>query len=79
MDGHMSTALAPSMTPPAELTTGDSWAGIIGAWLAEVQQRTGSTRTPVEYARYVAHFADRLHELGRTLADATPADTHAFA
>jgi integrase/recombinase XerD len=59
--------------------TGDTWAGIIGAWLAEVQQRTGSARTPVEYARYVAHFAQRLDDLGRTLAEATPADAHAFA
>jgi len=58
---------------------GDAWAGIIGAWLAEVQQRTGSTRTPVEYGRYVAHFAQRLDERGRTLSDATPADAHAFA
>jgi len=59
--------------------TGNAWAGIIGAWLAEVQQRTGSARTPVEYGRYVAHFASRLDALGRTLADATPADAHAFA
>jgi integrase/recombinase XerD len=68
------------LAPIVELMTGaDAWAGIIGAWLAEVQQRTGSTRTPVEYARYVAHFAARLHELGRSLPDATPADAHAFA
>ena len=77
----MSTALVPiSMTSPiAELMPGNAWTGIIGAWLAEVQQRTGSTRTPVEYGRYVAHFADRLADLGRTLADATAADAHAFA
>lgn len=63
-----------------ELMTGaTSWTGIIGAWLAEVQQRTGSTRTPTEYGRYVAHFAARLSDLGRTLVDATPADAHAFA
>jgi len=74
-----------TLTPPLEsvatelMTTGDSWAGLIGAWLAEVQQRTGSKRTPVEYGRYVAHFADRLHELGRPLAEATPADAHTFA
>ena len=75
-----STALSPVLgNVPAALPTGDSWAGIIGAWLAEVQQRSGSTRTPVEYGRYVAHFADRLHELGRTLAEATSADAHAFA
>ncbi len=61
------------------MTTGDSWAGLIGAWLAKVQQRSGSKRTPIEYNRYVAHFADRFHELGRPLAEATPADAHAFA
>lgn len=79
----MGTALAsstPSHGPITELLTGGGqWPGIIGAWLAEVQQRTGSNRTPVEYGRYVAHFAARLHELGRTLTDATAADAHAFA
>jgi site-specific recombinase XerD len=59
--------------------TGNAWAGIIGAWLAEVQQRTGSARTPVEYGRYVTHFARRLDALGRPLAEATAADAHAFA
>lgn len=56
-----------------------SWAGIVGAWLAEVTQRTGSTRTPVEYGRYAAHFAARLAGSGRTLDEATTADCHAFA
>ena len=55
------------------------WAGIIGAWLAEVQQRTGSERTPVEYGRYIAHFAHRLDSFGRSLSEATTADAHAFA
>jgi len=50
------------------------WQSMAGAWLAEVQQRTGSARTPKEYAR----------ELSRFLADldpvvATPAHVHAFA
>lgn len=64
----------------AELgTLGDDWAGLIGAWLAEVQQRTGSKRTPVEYGRYVAHFAIHVHKLGRCLSEATPADAHLFA
>lgn len=77
----MSTALVPATpsSPLAELTIGNAWAGIIGAWLAEVQQRTGSTRTPVEYGRYAAHFAARLDDLGRSLGDATAADAHAFA
>ena len=78
----MSTSFAPTLIASsslAESLEGNAWAGIIGAWLAEVQQRTGSKRTPVEYARYVAHFAQRLDYLGRTLAEATPADAHAFA
>lgn len=81
MNRHMSTALVPTTTPSpiTELMIGNAWAGIIGAWLAEVQQRTGSTRTPVEYGRYVAHFAARLDALGRSLAEATAADAHAFA
>jgi len=74
------TAALTLADPLAELTIQQtSWAGIIGAWLAEVQQRTGSARTPVEYGRYVRHFSARLNVLGRTLADASPADAHAFA
>lgn len=61
------------------LTAGDDWSGLIGAWLAEVHQRTGSKRTPVEYGRYVAHFSVHLYERGRSLSEATPADAHAFA
>ena len=50
------------------------WLGVAGAWLAQVQQRTGSDRTPHDYAR----------ELNRFLADITPteattAHVHAFA
>jgi len=50
------------------------WQGVAGAWLAQVQQRTGSDRTPREYAR----------ELNRFLADldpreATSTHAHAFA
>jgi site-specific recombinase XerD len=76
----MTQAAGSTVHPVSDLMTGpSSWAGIIGAWLAEVQQRTGSARTPVEYGRYVSHFANRLGDLGRTLADATAADAHAFA
>lgn len=77
----MVQAVAVKGTHPAGelMTDTPAWQGIIGAWLAEVQQRTGSMRTPVEYGRYVAHFADQLGELGRTLADAASADAHAFA
>jgi len=57
----------------------DRWASIVRAWLAEVSLRTGSTRTPVEYGRYAAHFAARLAAYGRSLDDAAAADCHAFA
>lgn len=72
-----------SLIAPADATTrvtpAQEWVGIIGAWLAEVQDRTGSTRTPAEYGRYASHFADRLDAQWRTLTDATTADVHAFA
>lgn len=78
----MSTVV-PVADPITSLLTTDGpaagWAGLIGAWLAEVQQRTGSTRTATEYGRYAAHFAQRLAGRGATLAEATPADAHAFA
>jgi len=51
--------------------------GLCGVWLTEVQPRTGSARTPVEYGCYVGHFAARLDVLARTLADASLADAHA--
>lgn len=53
-----------------------SWATLIGAWLAEVKSRTGSDRTPVEYGRYAARFAEWV---GGDLAAATTASVHAFA
>lgn len=56
-----------------------TWASIILAWAEELRQRTGSKRTPAEYVRYAEHFRDALATTGRTLADATPADAHAFA
>lgn len=53
----------------------DSWRGIAGAFLAEVGQRTGSARTPVEYARYIERFLSGIEDP----AGATPAQLHAFA
>lgn len=61
------------------MPAGDPWHGIAAAWLAEVHQRTGSDRTPTEYGRYAGHFAAMLAGQGKTLAEATPADAHAFA
>jgi integrase/recombinase XerD len=53
-----------------------SWSALIGAWLAEVQARTGSDRTPTEYGRYAARFAEWV---GGDLGRATTAAIHAFA
>lgn len=79
-DAYMTTtALATPNHITELLARSGGWAGIIGAWLAEVQRRTGSDRTPTEYGRYAAHFADRLDAAGRTLAEATTSDVHAFA
>lgn len=65
--------------PVEVMTPGINWAGIILAWKAELQQRTGSERTPTEYGRYADHFQEILSSLGRGLESATPADAHAFA
>ncbi len=76
----MSVAVLNADPADGQLAGGrDPWAGIVLAWLAEVAQRTGSTRTPVEYGRYVERFAARLTAYGRSLGEATPADCHAFA
>lgn len=62
----MSIAAVNADAADAQLDNGrDAWAGITRAWLAEVFQRTGSTRTPVEYGRYVARFATPLAAQGR--------------
>lgn len=70
----------PALIAATDLTPlDDRWVGIVGAWLAEVHRRTGSERTPTEYGRYVRHFVHQLQKRDRSLAQATPADAHAFA
>jgi integrase len=64
-------AVAHPLTLPA-----DRWQAAAGAWLAEVEQRSGSARTPTEYARYVRRFLAGLPEGPES---ATPALAHAFA
>ena len=54
---------------------GPGWRDLAGAWLAEVGARSGSARTPAEYARIVGRFA----ALTGDPALAGPADVHAFA
>ena len=44
------------MDNTALINVTDSWEATAGAWLVEVGQRTGSKRTPVEYARIVQRF-----------------------
>lgn len=51
------------------------WKAVAGAYLAEVAQRTGSTRTPQEYARYIERFLAGIDDP----AEATPPQLHAFA
>src|SRR5690349_10923978 len=74
------TLIAPSTAPSFELVECQTdptidWQAVAIAWLVEVQQRTGSTRTPTEYGRYVGRFL--LTHPNPPLA--TPADVHAFA
>ena len=51
------------------------WDGVAGAWLSEVTHRTGSSRTPQEYGRYLARFLDLVGDP----AQATTAHVHAIA
>jgi len=51
------------------------WDAVALAYLAEVEQRTGSVRTPGEYGRYLARFLAGVDDP----AAATPAQVHAFA
>ena len=70
----METALAdPLRSLVADARPG--WRDLAGAWLAEVGARSGSSRTPAEYARIVGRFAAVVGDP----ALAGPADVHAFA
>lgn len=60
----------------SEPLTWERWQSAAAAWLAEVRARTGSDRTPAEYARWLHRF---VATLGSDPARATPADVHAFA
>lgn len=58
---------------------GMPWGAILNAWSEELQQRTGSKRTPVEYRRYAEHMQSILEGRGVELHNATPRDVLAFA
>ena len=51
------------------------WQQVAGAWLAEVGQRTGSMRTPKEYARHLERFIETVGDVTR----ATPPAVMAYA
>jgi integrase/recombinase XerD len=51
------------------------WDAALAAYLAEVAQRTGSSRTPAEYGRLLVRFLGLLEDPGQ----ASPALVHAFA
>src|SRR5712692_1564012 len=80
------TATTLSSAPPCPAPAGaaaypalpplpEPWQALAGAYLAQVHQRTGSRRTPQEYARYLGRFLQRVDDPSR----ATAADVHAFA
>jgi integrase/recombinase XerD len=56
-------------------TVPDGVVGSINAWLAEVGQRSGSTRTPEEYLRYLGRFLKLVPDP----REATTVHCHAFA
>jgi len=60
---------------PALPTWLPRWESVAAAYLAEVGNRTGSTRTPEEYGRYLGRFLAGVDDP----AMATPAQVHAFA
>jgi site-specific recombinase XerD len=48
------------MDNTALINVSDNWKAAAGAWLVEVGKRTGSKRTPVEYARILQRFIDSI-------------------
>ena len=51
------------------------WEAVAAAYLAEVGQRTGSTRTPEEYGRYLGRFLAGVDDPAKI----TPAEEQTFA
>lgn len=66
-------AVAPAATPAA--AHAGMWDAALAAWLAQVAKRTGSKRTPAEYASYARRFLALVPDP----AAATAAHAHAFA
>lgn len=81
---HTDTAIEILDTEPGAIAVqpgdhGLPWSAILNAWSEELQQRTGSKRTPVEYRRYAEHMQTILEARGVELQNATPRDVLAFA
>ena len=66
-------ATAPAVAPVA------NWDAVVAAWLAEVERRTGSKRTPAEYGAYVRAFVAMLGAQGVDPGAAQTAHVFAFA
>jgi len=66
-------AVAPVSAPAIAYVT--TFEPVLAAWLAQVAKRTGSKRTPTEYAAYVRRFMETVPDP----AAATAAHAHAFA
>lgn len=66
-----------SLPGPMQLATTlpQAWRDIIGAYLVEVAEHSGSTRTAVEYSRYLAAFFGGVADP----ESASAANVHAFA
>lgn len=81
---HTDTAIEILDTEPGAIAIqpgdhGVPWGAILNAWSEELQQRTGSKRTPIEYRRYAEHMQAILEGRGIELQHATPRDVLAFA
>ena len=63
----------PAGTPATRMQA--PWQDAAGAYLVEVGQRSGSKRTPEEYARIIRRFMEGVEDA----ASVTPADVHTFA
>jgi integrase/recombinase XerD len=66
--------IEPSFTA-AIVPAAQPWQAVAGAYLVEVAQRTGSTRTPQEYGRYIRRFLEGVDDP----ATVAPGRVHAFA
>lgn len=65
-DTYADTYAAPMRAP---------WEEIVGAYLVEVSKRSGSKRTPADYARLLSRFLETVPDWSRV----TPAQVHGFA